>query len=61
MWSREAQREDADAASIWNGNGGICVAQNVASEAEVGEVMAMAEDAGSANPKAGCQDVLGWL
>ena len=45
LWSREAQREDADAGAIWNGNGGICVAQNVASEAEVDEVMAMAEAA----------------
>src|SRR4029078_13676680 len=42
LWSREAQREDPDAGAIWNGNGGICVAQNVASEAEVDEVMAMA-------------------
>jgi len=47
LWSREAQREDADAGAIWNGNGGICVAQNVASEAEVDEVMAMAEAAGA--------------
>src|SRR6188472_4570966 len=47
LWSREAQREDADAGAIWNGNGGICVAQNVASEAEVDEVTAMAEAAGA--------------
>jgi uncharacterized protein len=47
LWSREAQREDAEAAAIWNGNGGICVAQNVASEAEVDAVMATAEAAGA--------------
>lgn len=43
----EAQREDAEAGAIWNGNGGICVAQNVASEAEVDAVMATAEAAGA--------------
>jgi uncharacterized protein len=46
LWSREAQREDAKADAIWDGNGGICVAQNVASEGEVDAVMARAEAAG---------------
>ena len=47
LWSREAQREDANAGALWNGNGGIVVAQNVASEAEVDAVMASAEAAGA--------------
>jgi len=47
LWSRAAQREDANAGSMWNGNGGIAVAQNVASEAEVDAVMATAEAAGA--------------
>jgi uncharacterized protein len=46
LWSREAQREDGKAGAIWNGNGGIAVAQNV-SEAEVDAVMARAEAAGA--------------
>jgi predicted lactoylglutathione lyase len=47
VWGREAQREDANAGGLWNGNGGIAVAQNVASEAEVDAVMARAEAAGA--------------
>jgi uncharacterized protein len=47
LWGREAQREDANAGALWNGNGGIVVAQNVASEAEVDAVMASAEAAGA--------------
>jgi uncharacterized protein len=47
LWSREAQREDGQAGAIWNGNGGIAVAQNVASEGEVDAVMARAEAAGA--------------
>ena len=47
LWSREAQREDAAAKDLWNGNGGIAVAQNVASEREVDAVMAKAEAAGA--------------
>jgi predicted lactoylglutathione lyase len=47
LWSRDAQREDANASAIWNGNGGIAVAQNVASEDEVDAVMARAESAGA--------------
>jgi hypothetical protein len=47
LWNREAQRQDAQAESLWNGNGGIAVAQNVASEAEVDAVMARAEAAGA--------------
>lgn len=47
LWSREAQREDANAGALWNGNGGMVVAQNVASEAEVDAVMAQAEASGA--------------
>ena len=47
LWGREAQRQDANAVALWNGNGGIAVAQNVASEAEVDAVMARAESAGA--------------
>jgi uncharacterized protein len=47
VWSRDAQRDDANAGAIWNGNGGIAVAQNVASEKEVDAVMAKAEAAGA--------------
>ena len=52
MWcwrcgAREAQLEDGLAGAIWNGNGGICVAQNVASETEVDTVLARAEAAGA--------------
>ena len=47
LWSREAQLEDGQAGAIWSGNGGICVAQNVASEREVNTVMARAEAAGA--------------
>ena len=35
-----AQLEDAAAEGLWNGNGGIVVARNVASEAEVDAAMA---------------------
>ena len=47
LWGREAQIEDANAGALWTGNGGIVVAQNVASEREVDAVMARAEAAGA--------------
>lgn len=47
LWSREAQREDAQAEDLWDGNGGIVVAQNVASEREVDAVMAKALTGGA--------------
>ncbi|MGA7458426.1 MAG: VOC family protein [Methyloceanibacter sp.] len=47
LWGREAQVEDANAAKLWTGNGGIAVAQNVASENEVDAVLARAEAAGA--------------
>ena len=47
LWGREAQIEDAKADALWTGNGGIVVAQNVASEGGVDAVMATAEAAGA--------------
>jgi predicted lactoylglutathione lyase len=47
LWDRVAQAKDAHAEALWNGNGGMAVAQNVASEAEVDAVMASAEAAGA--------------
>jgi len=47
IWSRESQKEDANANDLWTGNGGIVVAQNVASESEVDAMMAKAEAAGA--------------
>jgi len=47
LWGRETQRDDANVGSVWNGNGGIVVAQNVASEAEVDAVMAKAAASGA--------------
>jgi uncharacterized protein len=47
LWSREAQKQDANAGKLWTGNGGIAVAQNVGSEAEVDAMMAKAEAAGA--------------
>ena len=35
LWGRDAQIEDADAGGLWTGNGGVVVAQNVASESDV--------------------------
>lgn len=49
LWSRKAQIEDANAGALWNGNGGIVVAQNVASEAEVDAIMGKAKAAGRAS------------
>ena len=61
LWGRETQREDANAGEVWNGNGGIVVAQNVASEAAVDAVMAKAQSFGCAYLEAGIQDLLGRL
>jgi predicted lactoylglutathione lyase len=47
LWGRDAQRDDAQAVELWTGNGGIVVAQNLASEAEVDAMMARAEAAGA--------------
>ena len=47
LWGRDAQREDAEAAELWTGNGGMVVAQNLASESEVDAMMVHAEAAGA--------------
>ncbi|MFO7477106.1 MAG: VOC family protein [Methyloceanibacter sp.] len=47
LWGRTAQIEDAQVDALWTGNGGIVVAQNVASEREVDAVMARAANAGA--------------
>ena len=47
LWGRDAQRDDAEAAAVWTGNGGIVVAQNVASEDSVDVMMARAEASGA--------------
>jgi len=47
LWSRDAQIEDANAGDLWTGNGGIVVAMNCASEAEVDAMLVKAEGAGA--------------
>lgn len=47
LWGRNAQIEDAQAGDLWTGNGGIVIAQNLASEAEVDAMMARADRAGA--------------
>jgi len=47
LWGRQAQLEDACAEGIWIGNGGIVVAQNLASEVEVDCAMTRAEATGA--------------
>jgi predicted lactoylglutathione lyase len=47
LWDREAQIQDANAGTLWDGNGGIVVAQNVGSAAEVDAMLAKAKAAGA--------------
>jgi uncharacterized protein len=47
LFGREALHDDAQAGDLWTGNGGIALAQNVASESEVDAMMARAEAAGA--------------
>ena len=47
LWSHDAQIEDANAGDLWTGNGGIVVAMNCASEAEVDAMLVKAEGAGA--------------
>ena len=61
LWGRDAQRDDAEAAAVWTGNGGIVVAQNVASEDAVDVMMARAEASGARVLKPAAQDLLGRL
>jgi uncharacterized protein len=59
LWGREAQIEDANAGTLWDGNGGIAVAQNLASEAEVDAVLAKAKAAGARILKPGAKTFWG--
>jgi predicted lactoylglutathione lyase len=59
LWDREAQIQDANAGTLWDGNGGIVVAQNVASEAEVDAVLAKAKSAGARILKPGTKTFWG--
>ena len=61
LWDRKEQIQDANAGTLWDGNGGIVVAQNVASAAEVDAVLAKAKLSRSAHLEAGNQDLLGRL
>lgn len=47
LWGRDEQRDDAQAAELWTGNGGIVVAQNLPSEDAVDVMMARAEASGA--------------
>lgn len=47
LFGREALGEDGNAGAVWSGNGGIALAQCVASEAEVDDLMALAETIGA--------------
>jgi catechol 2,3-dioxygenase-like lactoylglutathione lyase family enzyme len=47
LFGREALHEDAQAGDLWTGNGGIAVAANYASEAEVDAMLAKAKAAGA--------------
>jgi uncharacterized protein len=59
LWGRAAQIEDANAGALWDGNGGITVAQNVSSEAEVDAVLAKAKAAGARILKPGAKTFWG--
>ena len=59
LWGREAQIQDANAGTLWDGNGGIVVAQNVASAAEVDAVLAKAKAAGARILKPGTKTFWG--
>ena len=61
LWGRQAQLEDACAEAIWTGNGGIVVAQNLASEAEIDSAMAQAKASRRAHPETGGKCLLGRL
>lgn len=47
LFGRDALRADAEADPVWTGNGGITLAQNLVSEAEVDALLARAEKAGA--------------
>jgi hypothetical protein len=47
LWSREEQCADANAGQVWTGNGGMVVAMNCATEAEVDAMLDKAKAAGA--------------
>lgn len=47
LFGRREIEEDANAAEVWTGNGGVTLAYNTGDEAEVDAVMAEAKDAGA--------------
>ncbi|HEX2385684.1 MAG TPA: VOC family protein [Candidatus Binatia bacterium] len=59
LWDRKEQIQDANAGTLWDGNGGIVVAQNVASAAEVDAVLAKAKAAGARILKPGTKTFWG--
>jgi hypothetical protein len=59
LWDRKEQIQDAKAGTLWDGNGGIVVAQNVASAAEVDAVLAKAKSAGARILKPGTKTFWG--
>jgi drug/metabolite transporter superfamily protein YnfA len=61
LFGRKALDDDAQAGKIWTGNGGIALAQNLASEHAVDAMMARAEAAWREPPETRGQDLLGRL
>jgi uncharacterized protein len=59
LWDRKEQIQDANAGTLWDGNGGIVVAQNVASAAEVDAMLAKAKGAGARILKPGTKTAWG--
>ncbi len=59
LWDRKEQIQDANAGTLWDGNGGIVVAQNVASAAEVDALLAKAKSAGARILKPGTKTFWG--
>jgi len=59
LWDGKEQIQDAKAGTLWDGNGGIVVAQNVASAAEVDAVLAKAKSAGARILKPGTKTFWG--
>lgn len=59
LWDRKEQIQDAKAGTLWDGNGGIVVAQNVASAAQVDAVLAKAKSAGARILKPGTKTFWG--
>lgn len=59
LWDRKEQIQDAKAGTLWDGNGGIVVAQNVASAAEVDAVLDKAKSAGARILKPGTKTFWG--